>query len=53
MPDDILDPRGTWDDESEYDAMADKLALMFASNFDKFAAGCSDEVLAAAPTPLG
>ena len=53
VPDDILDPRGTWDDESEYDAMADKLALMFASNFDKFAAGCSDEVLAAAPTPLG
>ena len=53
VPDNILDPRGTWDDESEYDAMADKLALMFASNFDKFAAGCSDEVLAAAPTPLG
>jgi len=53
VPDDILDPRRTWDDESEYDAMADKLALMFASNFDKFAAGCSDEVLAAAPTPLG
>ena len=53
VPDDILDPKRTWDDESEYDAMADKLALMFASNFDKFAAGCSDEVLAAAPTPLG
>ena len=53
VPDNILDPRRTWDDESEYDAMADKLALMFASNFDKFAAGCSDEVLAAAPTPLG
>lgn len=53
VPDDILDPRRTWDDESEYDAMADKLALMFSSNFDKFAAGCSDEVRAAAPTPLG
>ena len=53
VPDEILNPKITWDDESEYDAMADKLALMFASNFDKFAPGCSYEVLAAAPTPLG
>ena len=53
VPSEILDPRCTWDDSIEYDRVADKLAMMFASNFEKFAAGCSDEVLAAAPTSLG
>lgn len=36
VPDQILKPRGTWADPSEYDVQACKLADMFRTNFAKF-----------------
>ena len=36
VPNEVLDPRGTWTDAAEYDAQAKKLAGMFRSNFEKF-----------------
>lgn len=49
VPDEILIPRGTWEDGEAFDATADKLAAMFNANFERYAAGVSDEVNAAAP----
>ena len=49
VPDEILIPRGTWEDREAFDATADKLAAMFNANFERYAAGVSDEVNAAAP----
>jgi phosphoenolpyruvate carboxykinase (ATP) len=36
VPNEVLDPRGTWPDHAAYDAQAKKLAEMFRSNFTKF-----------------
>ena len=49
VPSDVLIPKQTWEDESVYDATADKLASMFNENFERYAAGVSDEVNSAAP----
>ena len=52
VPDRILQPRETWDDETRYDNVANLLAQMFIENFQQYADGCSEEVTAAGPTPL-
>jgi phosphoenolpyruvate carboxykinase (ATP) len=49
VPDEILDPRQTWADATEYDKVALDLAQRFNKNFVQFAAGCSDEILAGGP----
>lgn len=36
VPNEILDPRGTWSDAAAYDAQARKLAEMFRKNFERF-----------------
>ena len=49
VPDEILLPRATWSSGEDYDATAKKLAALFVENFQKYASGASDEVLAAGP----
>ena len=36
VPNDVLDPRGTWSAPADYDAQAKRLAEMFRKNFEKF-----------------
>jgi phosphoenolpyruvate carboxykinase (ATP) len=52
VPDEILNPKDTWQKAVEYDAVADKLAVMFQDNFKQFSSGCSAAVLDAAPRVL-
>ena len=49
VPSAILNPRNTWEDKNAYDEKAVSLGKQFVKNFEKYAAGVSDEILAAAP----
>jgi len=49
VPADILNPRNTWIDKEAYDSTARNLANQFVSNFQKYAAGVTEEVMDAAP----
>jgi phosphoenolpyruvate carboxykinase (ATP) len=49
VPDEVLRPRETWNNEKDYDAQARKLAEMFRSNFEQFAQHVSKEVREAGP----
>ncbi|MEQ9091865.1 MAG: phosphoenolpyruvate carboxykinase (ATP) [Balneola sp.] len=49
VPSEVLIPRNTWSDATEYDVKAKKLAKMFVDNFKKFESEASDALLAAAP----
>lgn len=50
VPDELLQPRSTWQDPDAYDRQARALAVMFKENFHRFASMVSPEVRAAAPT---
>jgi phosphoenolpyruvate carboxykinase (ATP) len=45
----ILDPRGTWSNPAEYDAMAAKLVDLFVENFSQFADHVDEGVRQSAP----
>ena len=49
VPSDILNPRNTWTDKKAYDDQAKNLASQFLKNFEKYASGVSEEILAATP----
>lgn len=49
VPDEVLNPRNTWTVKADYDATAGDLAKKFVANFKKYEAGCSSEILSAAP----
>jgi phosphoenolpyruvate carboxykinase (ATP) len=49
VPQDVLDPRNTWNDKGAYDAQADKLAAAFQANFDKYRSNANPETIAAEP----
>lgn len=49
VPSALLDPRNTWADKKAYDEMASQLASWFIHNFEKYAGGVSEEILAASP----
>jgi phosphoenolpyruvate carboxykinase (ATP) len=49
VPPAILDPKNTWDNKTAYDKAAIHLAQQFIKNFEKYAAGVTEEILAAAP----
>lgn len=49
VPNAILNPRDTWRNESEYDAMEQKLANLFKENFKKFRDQAPDSLLKSGP----
>jgi phosphoenolpyruvate carboxykinase (ATP) len=49
VPTEVLTPKNTWQDKIAYDEKAKYLAGLFVKNFEKYAAGVSQETLAAAP----
>jgi phosphoenolpyruvate carboxykinase (ATP) len=49
VPDDVLDPRGTWEDGAAYDAQAARLADMFRENFRSYEDEVDEAVRAAGP----
>jgi len=49
VPDEMLDPRGTWVDASRYDAAARKLAQLFHQHFARYADQVEAAVRAAGP----
>jgi phosphoenolpyruvate carboxykinase (ATP) len=49
VPAEILNPRNTWADKNAYDEKAKYLAGLFIKNFEKYASGVPEEVLASAP----
>lgn len=49
VPSEVLSPRGTWSDPSAYDRQAQRLAEMFAQNFEQFAGQVPEAVQAAGP----
>jgi phosphoenolpyruvate carboxykinase (ATP) len=49
IPADILDPRNTWSNPSDYDAQAKRLAVLFHENFEQFEAQTAQDVMKAGP----
>ena len=50
VPDDVLDPQGTWPDPDAYESQARELARMFADNFERFRDIVPAEVSKAGPS---
>ncbi len=48
VPDILLDPKRTWEDQAAYDVQAQKLVAMFADNFGQYESSIDDDVRAAA-----
>lgn len=49
VPDEVLNPRNTWEDKNAYDAKANHLAHEFIKNFTQYADFANDEIMAGAP----
>ena len=49
VPNELLNPRNTWENKNAYDAKANELAEAFNSNFEQFAEYANDEIMGAAP----
>lgn len=49
VPEEVLNPKATWQDKNAYDEMALNLARKFNNNFKQFADNANDEILAGGP----
>ncbi|WP_027380706.1 phosphoenolpyruvate carboxykinase (ATP) [Chryseobacterium daeguense] len=49
VPSEILYPKNTWNDQSEYDEKAQHLAVQFVQNFKSFESFADEEILSGAP----
>lgn len=49
VPDEVLNPKGTWSDKEAYDAKANELASSFKKNFAKFEEFANEEILKGGP----
>jgi phosphoenolpyruvate carboxykinase (ATP) len=49
VPNNVLNPRNTWDNKDSYDRSANKLAKAFKENFKKFEKETAAEIVKAAP----
>lgn len=49
VPTEVLNPKNTWADANAYNEKATYLAGLFIKNFEKYASGVSEEILASAP----
>jgi phosphoenolpyruvate carboxykinase (ATP) len=49
VPNDVLNPRDTWEDKAAYDAKALELAAAFKNNFAKFEEFANDEIMSGGP----
>jgi len=49
VPENILNPKNTWEDKNGYDEKANHLANEFNKNFEQFADNANADILAAAP----
>ncbi len=49
VPDEILNPKDTWEDKAAFDKTANSLAEQFVKNFEVFEEGSSEAILSAAP----
>ena len=49
VPDEVLNPKQTWDDTDAYDKKANELAKSFHENFEKFSDYADDEIMAGSP----
>ncbi len=52
VPDELLNPRNTWEDKAAFDKKANELALAFVKNFVKYEKDASTEILTAQPNVL-
>ncbi|MGB0895857.1 MAG: phosphoenolpyruvate carboxykinase (ATP) [Flavobacteriaceae bacterium] len=49
VPDEVLNPKGTWSDAAAYDAKANELAASFKKNFAKFEDYANEEIMKGGP----
>ncbi|MFT4521682.1 MAG: phosphoenolpyruvate carboxykinase (ATP) [Bacteroidia bacterium] len=49
VPTEVLNPRNTWADKTQYDAKANHLAGLFNTNFESYAEGSNEEIRNAGP----
>lgn len=50
VPDELLIPKNTWQDQLVYNRQAEKLAKLFIKNFEKYQDGSSQAIIDAGPT---